>query len=295
MGSRLQKGLTLVTDDNFDEQAYLAANPDVAQAVQEGKIRSGREHFELFGRKEGRKIRVKFLVPKEKVSDEDHRIFGGRNDIIKLYLKMGNGIEIGALHNPVQVPSGVNVRYVDRLNVDELRQQYPELNTKPPVRIDILADGERLETIEDTSQDFVIANHFLEHCQNPILAIENMLRVVKSSGILFLALPDKRYTFDIDRPFTPYEHLVKDYVADSEMSQREHFEDWARLVNKLTDPLEIEKQVANLMNINYSIHFHVWTQTEMIELLLELKRKLAFEVELIYRNGPEMVIVLRKC
>jgi len=332
MGSQLQSGLTFVTDDNFNEQAYLSANPDVAQAVYEGEIRSGREHFELFGRKEGRKIRAEVLGPsiffkmfsklsyshaplltfiiKEfkyvrgilglkppngKVSDEDHRIFGERNDIIKLYIKMGDGIEIGALHNPVQVPCGVTVRYVDRLNVEQLRQQYPELNTKPLVKIDILADGERLETIEDTSQDFVIANHFLEHCQNPILAIENMLRVIKSGGILFLAIPDKRYTFDIDRPVTPYEHLVEDYVAGSEMSQREHFEDWARLVNKLTDTLEIEKQVTNLMRINYSIHFHVWTETEMIELLLKLKRKYAFEVELIYRNSAEMIIVLRKC
>ena len=332
MDSQFQNGLTFVTDDNFNEQAYLSANPDVAQAVHEGKILSGREHFELFGRDEGRKIRVKYLVPSiflkmfsklfysraplltfimkefkyvrgilglkppnEKVSDEDHRIFGERNDIIKLYIKMGNGIEIGALHNPVQVPCGVKVRYVDRLNVEQLRQQYPELNTKPLVKIDILADGERLETIEDTSQDFVIANHFLEHCQNPILAIENMLRVVKSGGILFLAIPDKRYTFDIDRPVTPYEHLVKDYVAGSEMSPREHFEDWARLVNKLTDTLEIEKQVTNLMRLNYSIHFHAWTQTEMIELLLKLKRKFAFEVELIYRNSAEMIIVLKKC
>lgn len=41
-------------DDSFDEQIYLAANPDVAAAVKEGSIASGRAHYEHTGRKEGR-------------------------------------------------------------------------------------------------------------------------------------------------------------------------------------------------------------------------------------------------
>lgn len=40
-----------------DEGEYLAANPDVAQAVAEGKIPSGRYHYLYFGRKENRKLR----------------------------------------------------------------------------------------------------------------------------------------------------------------------------------------------------------------------------------------------
>jgi SAM-dependent methyltransferase len=38
----------------FDEELYLASNPDVARAVKAGQFRSGREHFELHGRAEGR-------------------------------------------------------------------------------------------------------------------------------------------------------------------------------------------------------------------------------------------------
>ena len=44
------------TDENFDEAAYLRANPDVADAVRSGHMRSGRSHFEAFGRKEGRRL-----------------------------------------------------------------------------------------------------------------------------------------------------------------------------------------------------------------------------------------------
>jgi hypothetical protein len=38
---------------NFDERAYLAANPDVARAVAAGQFESGRQHFAAFGRREG--------------------------------------------------------------------------------------------------------------------------------------------------------------------------------------------------------------------------------------------------
>jgi len=54
----------------------------------------------------------------------------------------------------------------------ELRSQYPELNDKPLVPADYIADGELLETITDNNHDFVIANHFIEHCQNTILTIK---------------------------------------------------------------------------------------------------------------------------
>lgn len=38
----------------FDEAAYLRRHPDVVAAIAAGKYRSGREHFERFGRAEGR-------------------------------------------------------------------------------------------------------------------------------------------------------------------------------------------------------------------------------------------------
>jgi len=41
----------------FDEESYLKANPDVAQAVQSGSLPSGWEHFLRYGRDEGRRWR----------------------------------------------------------------------------------------------------------------------------------------------------------------------------------------------------------------------------------------------
>lgn len=41
---------------DIDEAAYLAANPDVARAVAEGKIPDARHHYRMFGRHEKRKL-----------------------------------------------------------------------------------------------------------------------------------------------------------------------------------------------------------------------------------------------
>lgn len=114
-----------------------------------------------------------------------------RESIANAYL-VGNGIEIGPLHNPLRVPPQARVQYVDRMPVAQLREQYPELHRDRLVSADIIDDGERLESVQDASQDFVIANHFLEHCQNPIETISNMLRVLKPGGVLYICIPDKR-------------------------------------------------------------------------------------------------------
>jgi SAM-dependent methyltransferase len=215
--------------------------------------------------------------------------------IAEKYLK-GDGIEIGALNSPLKVPHAASVKYVDRMTTPDLRKQYPELNDLKLVDADIIADGERLDGVRDSTQDFVIANHFIEHCQNPLLALSNMFRVLKEDGLLYLAAPDKRFTFDVDRPITPLEHILRDFEEGGEWSRRQHFEEWVRDVNKVQGAAEFEKRVDELMGIDYSIHFHAWTQLEMLEFILALNRKLGirFDVELVFKNGEECIFILRK-
>jgi len=214
--------------------------------------------------------------------------------IAKRYLS-GEGIEIGALHNPLPLPRSARVRYVDRLPVSELRAHYPELEQEPLVHVDILDDGERLATISDSSVDFVVANHFLEHTQDPVGTLLNTFRILKPAGVLYLAVPDKRHTFDIDRPVTPFEHVLRDFEEGPHVSRRDHFEEWARLVDKVTED-EIPRRVEQLMELDYSIHYHVWTQGEALALLTGVRDrlKLGFDIELMERNLNEVVFVLRK-
>jgi SAM-dependent methyltransferase len=215
-----------------------------------------------------------------------------RREIARRYLR-GEGIEIGALHNPLEVPKSAHVRYVDRLTVEELREHYPELADEPLVDVDVVDDGERLATIGDASKDFAIANHFLEHCEDPLGALGNLIRVLRPAGVLYLAVPDKRYTFDADRPVTPTAHLLRDHREGPEGSRREHYEEWARLVDKVEEP---EVHATALLKRGYSIHFHAWTQWELVELLQTAtgELRLDFDIELMLKNGHEVIFVLRK-
>jgi SAM-dependent methyltransferase len=222
------------------------------------------------------------------------RLVSARTRIANRYLS-GDGIEIGALHNPLSLPRSARIRYVDRLSVPELRAHYPELKREPLVEVDIVDDGERLTTIADSSLDFIVANHFLEHTQDPVGTLVNAFRALRPGGILYLAIPDKRYTFDIDRPVTPFEHLLRDFEEGPQVSRRQHFEEWARLVDRVPED-DVPRRVEQLMVQDYSIHYHVWTQREALELLTAVRERLDlnFDIELMEGIENEVVFVLRK-
>ncbi len=218
-----------------------------------------------------------------------------RERIARRYLS-GQGIEIGALHNPLQIPPGARVKYVDRLPLEELRRQYPDFRPGQFARVDIIDDGETLASFPDGELNFVIANHFLEHCQNPIGALANMLRVLRPDGILFLAVPDKRHSFDKDRPLTEFAHIERDYIEGPTWSRRPAVEEFVRLANKITEPAAARREVESYLRANYAIHYHVWTEWEILEILLYLHRRLNLPLrfELAWHRGWETVFILRK-
>lgn len=214
--------------------------------------------------------------------------------LTKRYIR-GDGLEIGALNLPLALPEGASVRYVDRLPLPELRRQYPELAGKKLVVPDIIDNGEVLGKVSDQSVDFVIANHLIEHTENPIATIKNHLRVLRPGGVLYLAVPDKRHTFDRDRPVTSIAHLWRDYREGPDWSRRDHFVEWVRLMEKAPDD-KVPARVAKLMKTNYSIHFHVWTKDGFTKFLRHLKRALRFPftIEATKPNGHEFIVILRK-
>jgi SAM-dependent methyltransferase len=217
-----------------------------------------------------------------------------RRRLARRYLA-GEGIEIGALHNPLELPPGASVRYVDRMPVTQLREHYPELAGEELVAVDVIDDGETLASLADESVDFVVANHFLEHCEDPIAALLSMFRVLRPGGVLYLAVPDKRLTFDRNRELTPLRHLVDDHRNGAEASRRGHYEDWARHVDEVAEE-RVAAHADALLERGYSIHFHVWTATEVQELLALVRDDYGAEHELeeFVRNGHENVFVLRK-
>lgn len=245
------------------------------------------------------KARIRRLAATLGLGDAVRRLFGRfvadeRRALAKRYLR-GSGIEIGPLHYPLPVGPQARVRTVDRLTLDELRRHYPELGEFALAKPDVVDDGERLEKFADGSLDFIVANHFLEHCQNPIATVATLLRVLRPGGRVFLAVPDKRHTFDSGRPVTTFDHVLRDFREGPLRSYESHLGEWATYVEK-TAPESVGARVRELREQQYSIHFHCWTQSELLELFSRLPREtsLRYEVVEFFQNGGECIVILEK-
>ncbi len=190
------------------------------------------------------------------------------------------------------MPRGVVVRYVDYLDEAGLREAYAaNLDGRRLVIPDVVDDGARLASFGAASLDFIIANHMLEHVEDPIAALEQHHRVLKPGGILYMALPDARSTFDAPRPRTTPEHLVRDHREGPEVSRLQHYEECARLIEGHTDET-IEDRVREMEATGMRPHFHVWEPGTFPGLLGVLT--VAFSLELIQASHDEFVVVLRK-
>ncbi|MDQ6847692.1 MAG: class I SAM-dependent methyltransferase [Candidatus Dormibacteraeota bacterium] len=216
----------------------------------------------------------------------------------------GKGIELGALHQPLPVPPGVEVEYVDRLSVADLRRQYPELEALDLVPVMHIGSAENLAGIADSSMDFVVACHVLEHIEDPTRAVREIHRVLRHGGIFFCALPEPRVTFDRERRPTTMEHLVHDH-ADGSTTRREHFVDWVENVERhqpwwAIEHPDPEERVALLLEMDYSIHFHVWRPDTFVDYLSAVRRRDGIVFELLDFAGcepgvdDEFIFILRK-
>jgi SAM-dependent methyltransferase len=202
----------------------------------------------------------------------------------------GSGIELGALHNPLRVPSGAEVTYVDRASTEELNRQYPDLEGIVPVSV--IGDAHDLSALATNSVDFVIANHVIEHLEDPIRGLLEITRVIRPGGLLFLAIPDQRVTFDRHRPVTPIDHLVHEFRHGTAATRREHFEEYVRVARPEEDPTlgtrtaaQIASEVDDLMERDYSIHFHVYRPDTFVELLEAVKHEAGVQMEFVSFAG----------
>lgn len=208
----------------------------------------------------------------------------------------GDGIEIGALHKSLWTSRSARVLNVDRMSADDLRSHYPELAKYRLAHVDVVDDGERLSKIGDCSLDFVIANHFIEHCENPLATMRNHLRVLRSGGVLYYAVPDKTQTFDRHRHVTSFEHLLRDDREGPERSREQHYREWVELVIGEADRDKALNEIARLSQISYSIHFHVWDSAAFSEFVVRSIDYTGNVCSLIHleQNVQEFIVVLRK-
>jgi predicted SAM-dependent methyltransferase len=217
-----------------------------------------------------------------------------RERLAYIYIR-GEGLELGALNNPLPVSPQTKVRYVDFAPAEDVAEQFPGHAVKTP---DIIDDAVTLSSVQDCSQDFVIACHILEHLEDPIGAIKTWFRVLRPGGLLFMSIPDRRFTFDFYRKVTPLSHLLSDNEHGPAWSREAHLKEMEEEYRRTYD-VQDKELLTKLIDWHREgrghTHFHVWTQVEMLEMILALRRSdISFDFECFCAYEMESTFILRK-
>lgn len=199
----------LATDENFDELAYLSENPDVARAVRDGYIASGKRHFELYGKQEKRKIRNSHSIKAAKrrkmnrlrsvlQTDLPHQEKEDYFDFLSDDLKSEwNIVETEAVssHGYGKHVMHLVEKYADGLVLDCGAGRRP-IYYENVVNFDIVAYdttdvvgvGEELP-FNDHTFDAILSNAVLEHVKDPFCCAREIIRVLKPGGELYCCAP----------------------------------------------------------------------------------------------------------
>lgn len=127
-----------------------------------------------------------------------------------------------------------------------------------------IADATDLSILPDSSYDFVLSSNNLEHIANPIKAVKEFYRILKKDGVLVVAVPMKIRTFDHNRNFTLFEHLLDDYKNDRKEDDLSHLPEIVKLHDYSMDVAcggkEAFIQRAALNYDNRCLHHHVFDE-----------------------------------
>lgn len=181
-------------------------------------------------------------MPKFKESALAHKLLDGLE-----------GLEIGgSAHNSFGLRTR-NVDFTDRMDTVFKNAEREMCGSALPV--DIVAPGDNLP-LEDSSVDFVISSHVIEHFADPVKALKEWYRVVRPGGYIYVIAPHKERTFDKDRTRTTLGELIERHQTGKGLPNPDHehcsfwiTEDFVELVNWLEWPViavqDVDDKVGN--------------------------------------------------
>lgn len=217
-------------------------------------------------------IKIKFIILKDLIIQRFHGFFFNRY-INRKYLK-GIGMEVGPGENPIATSK--NTIFLEKF-VNDYDKLFPK--AKKAKFIDGSAED---IPAQDNSFDFIVSAHCLEHCVDPIRVLKEFKRVVKSDGVIFLILPHCERTFDKGRTISSLKSHIFDH--ESQVKKEDYLENEGKYYDVFEEFLQIATQwprhtwISSAKNTDGSwnkskildggiLHYHVWTQTEIIDLL----------------------------
>lgn len=133
----------------------------------------------------------------------------------------GVGLEIAPFFRPTLLKRDYNIFYTDYTTASDLVKKHAHLPIAQEIKentveVDFLwRPGTALsKCVRKKKFDYAIASHVIEHVPNVLGWITQIFSVLKTGGILSLAVPDKRYTFDYYRSETQLHELIDTWIRN---------------------------------------------------------------------------------
>ncbi len=135
------------------------------------------------------------------------------------------GIEIGPYFNPlVPKKKGFNSIIIDIADQAQLRAWAARDPLIPKSSIDLIEEVDLLGTSTEIAElvatkyslgsfDYIISSHNLEHMPDPIRFLQSCQKVLRPTGVIALAIPDRRACFDYFRPRSTLADWLEAYFA----------------------------------------------------------------------------------
>jgi hypothetical protein len=151
--------------------------------------------------------------------------FDRRSSILgDLDVRTLRGLEIGPLHNPLVRKSEGTVYYVDhaKTKVIEKTNRNPRHLGCDVADIDIVWGDRPLGQLVPYAMDYVVASHVIEHVPDMIGWLLDLEGALTPDGVICLAIPDRRFTFDLNRPESTTGEFVEAYLLRARRPPARH-------------------------------------------------------------------------
>lgn len=214
---------------------------------------------------------------------------------------IGEGLEIGALHNPSPIPINCKCYYLDVENKTKLSLLFPEIEGQNIIDPNYIGDINKSSVIDIAHRtfDFIIANHILEHLSNPIQAFLNIWAGLEDEGYFMLSIPDKRYTFDRNRQLTSFNHLLAEFFMDESEISDDHYIEALEHIHP--EVFENKESFINALRSFRSRreHVHVWDSFSFQDHLLRILTIFQLNANILIeslgdQNNLEYFVVIKK-
>jgi hypothetical protein len=224
------------------------------------------------------------------------------------------GLEIGPLSMPIVSKKEYDgkVWYIDYASSEKLKEVY---RNDTYVKVDDIVETDYIwgeqslpELVNGTLFQYVVASHVIEHVPDMIGWLNEIAEVLDDNGILSLAIPDKRYTFDVLRELSTPGMLIDAHIRGLRRPDPQAIFDYMTLSCALDSADAWDKKIDgkklkpastlfqayaaaqnSFLDLNYrDAHVNIFTPSRFLDLVEVLSRLnlLEFTVVDIFDTAP---------